>query len=1142
MANIYRFRNQSVAFENTITSTISSGTNLTIANSSSSSGIPLTVFQGSLTTSAKTQLKLGVAATTNNTGILQFNYTGNASTSNSLGIGLEGSENLLQISGTTISSVLPITNTISTGTNLTLTNNASSTQGLFRAYQPNLANTNYTFKAFGVSEVLRNAATQKFVYTSTGSTSNYYGLGLWSQDDILVINGNQRVGINNTAPSFTLDVTGTIRATGLISANLGLTVTGANTSVTTLSCSGLISANLGLTVTGATTSVTTLSCSGLISANLGLTVTGATTSVTTLSSSDLISANNGLTVTGVGSLSATPTGLGVFIGLDANGPGNAGIQLNSATPYIDFSSVITANDFDARIILTNSGATLSLQCTNVAVTGALSSSGLVSANSGLTVTGANTSVTTLSSSGLISANLGLTVTGATTSVTSLTASGLITASAGLTSTAGTTTLGTTTVSNSSGTPLALSSTSSGNTDIITFTSTVGSLPNGYRNNMVVGKAFSLNDSATYRYFYTSSGSTSNYTTIGFFGNDDILTVAATKNVGIGTTNPQSALHVAGLIPATPTGRGVHIGVDSLLNGNSAIQLNGDTPYIDFSSVITANDFHARIILTSSTTLSVQPSGTTFAVAGLISANLGLTVTGATTSVTSLTASALISANLGLTVTGANTSVTTLSSSGLITASAGLTSTAGATTLGTTTIGLTTVNPVVVDRNSFDHSTSPVTITNNTPTTTSGPTLSGVLPVLHLCRQGAGGLAFGARATFDLSRYEIAGTGGFGSRTQMNISLTNDQYDAVNVMSMRSNGNIGINNTVPARVLDVVDPATTPGSISASIFAPNMSTSTFVSMAIGKSTGASTTNCAVITYSYVGNNNSANYWKIGHNNSLNGYINSTSGGDISVGSNNFTIPSGNVGIGTSSPGVPLDVSGSVNLSNGGSHGYLVSTGSGVFSGSTNVPVSIRASARMTASEFDVFSDRRIKTNISNISDSLIMLRKITPRNFNYIDKFSKGDKIKFGFIGQELILVDKNLASYSKDYIPNIYQKCVVTNNIIVCRNAINFDLKGNGNIKLFDIDNKEKIVTLKSKISDYSFNINETLENKEYFVLGEEVDDFHIIDEAGITALTTAAVKELDIIVIEQQTTIQNQQQKIELLENFIKAKFPGEF
>jgi hypothetical protein len=71
------------------------------------------------------------------------------------------------------------------------------------------------------------------------------------------------------------------------------------------------------------------------------------------------------------------------------------------------------------------------------------------------------------------------------------------------------------------------------------------------------------------------------------------------NVGIGTVNPGSSLHVAGTMGVAPLNSGIHMGIDS--NANAGIQLNagGDTVgncYIDFG--FSENDNTTRILHTN----------------------------------------------------------------------------------------------------------------------------------------------------------------------------------------------------------------------------------------------------------------------------------------------------------------------------------------------------------------------------------------------------------------------------------------------------------------------------------------------------------------------------------------------------------------
>jgi hypothetical protein len=50
------------------------------------------------------------------------------------------------------------------------------------------------------------------------------------------------------------------------------------------------------------------------------------------------------------------------------------------------------------------------------------------------------------------------------------------------------------------------------------------------NNFSIGKSLSLNNTGNLRYYHAADGSTNNYVGLGFWGNDDIITVGASKNI------------------------------------------------------------------------------------------------------------------------------------------------------------------------------------------------------------------------------------------------------------------------------------------------------------------------------------------------------------------------------------------------------------------------------------------------------------------------------------------------------------------------------------------------------------------------------------------------------------------------------------
>lgn len=68
--------------------------------------------------------------------------------------------------------------------------------------------------------------------------------------------------------------------------------------------------------------------------------------------------------------------------------------------------------------------------------------------------------------------------------------------------------------------------------------------------LTVGKSLAMNNTANFRYVHSSDSSGNNRVGIGFWGNDDILVVKPSGNVGIGITSPNYNLDVAGNINFT----------------------------------------------------------------------------------------------------------------------------------------------------------------------------------------------------------------------------------------------------------------------------------------------------------------------------------------------------------------------------------------------------------------------------------------------------------------------------------------------------------------------------------------------------------------------------------------------------------------
>jgi hypothetical protein len=290
--------------------------------------------------------------------------------------------------------------------------------------------------------------------------------------------------------------------------------------------------------------------------------------------------------------------------------------------------------------------------------------------------------------------------------------------------------------------------------------------------------------------------------------------------------------------------------------------------------------------------------------------------------------------------------------------------------------------------------------------------------------------------------------------------------------------------------------------------------------------------------------------------------------------------GKVGIGTTSPSYALHVAsytdGSYPIFRAFSLNGAGASNEPANTFSTGDGISIYASQRIFAREFDAYSDSRIKTNIVDIDDekALSILRKIQPKTYDYVDKLQRGNANVIGFIAQEIKKIIPKAVTISKDYIPNFMTLCQMSitdaSNILLVSSPIDLswnplhDQSGNAfldasgnessdasgnkvfNVKFYDQSNNEIICKTTDVLDKRSFLVeSSSLTSGDYFLYGQEVDDFHNLNKDSIFTVVTAAVQDIDRIVQNQQVSItdisniiqqqnviqQSDSQKIQLLE-----------
>jgi hypothetical protein len=207
-------------------------------------------------------------------------------------------------------------------------------------------------------------------------------------------------------------------------------------------------------------------------------------------------------------------------------------------------------------------------------------------------------------------------------------------------------------------------------------------------------------------------------------------------------------------------------------------------------------------------------------------------------------------------------------------------------------------------------------------------------------------------------------------------------------------------------------------------------------------------------------------------------------------------------------------------------------------------SIYSHQRIFASNFISFSDRRIKKNITKVSNCLNIINKINIVSYNYIDPF-KGNYDAYGVIAQDIYNIIPSAINKSKDIVPNIMKPALSISHIddYICIN-IKTNIDENDDIKIGSIlilyvnNSSNKEVQLKTKILYINYNDGiihvEKWDNyneiDKVFIYGTEVDNYLSVNKSTLGILALQGVKELSEIIDKQEEKIAAQQSQLDKL------------
>ena len=357
----------------------------------------------------------------------------------------------------------------------------------------------------------------------------------------------------------------------------------------------------------------------------------------------------------------------------------------------------------------------------------------------------------------------------------------------------------------------------------------------------------------------------------------------------------------------------------------------------------------------------------------------------------------------------------------------------------------------------------------------------------------------------------------------NVVSTTNPDGSYNILKVEGGGNIGIGTSNPNGKLHIYE---STGSSHA------VNTGTLI-LEHGDSGGSS---CIMFPSKI---NNTSDYGYIQ-------YEDSTSAGDeksrLIIGTQNdgsgsnedniILSPSSCVGIGTNFPtAAKVHVNGSRSLTL--LYAYYNSSGvPGTVSSSQTNDYSIYASHRIAATQFNAFSDSRIKKNVTDINDSsaLEKIRLLEPKIYNYIDEKQRGTSNVYGFIAQEVANVLPYAVTVGHGDIPNI----LTNSNVIVTENSNVLELHLDTPVEGLTLSNTsviniitDKDTTIPCNVLSFSGSNVITIENRKEFsnvtgayIHGEHILDFHNLNKDAIWSVATAALQEVDRQLQAEKTKV----------------------
>ena len=246
----------------------------------------------------------------------------------------------------------------------------------------------------------------------------------------------------------------------------------------------------------------------------------------------------------------------------------------------------------------------------------------------------------------------------------------------------------------------------------------------------------------------------------------------------------------------------------------------------------------------------------------------------------------------------------------------------------------------------------------------------------------------------------------------------------------------------------------------------------------------------------------------------------------------TLPTIGVGLaGAANTKGAVEIESFLDYNSGAAFDYFLYTAAGGpflnFAGVGTFAISVHTAGRFMGSGIHIYSDERIKKDIS-VSDSekdLETISKIEISNYKHIDQ-AHGTRVHKKVIAQQVIKHYPEAVAIGKEVVPCIYEKSTIEDGII----KINADSCGsdtccklNDKIKLIYPDGSKELVNIIESDGD-SIKVDSN-KSGDVFVYGKEVDDYHSVDYDALAMLNISATQELYKIIKELKQEIKHLKQ-----------------